>query len=76
MRVPLMLLKFVGKGIGNAFGAGLAGDLLFEALPEIASDVWRWWAAERSPEQRRADLAALAQASPADIQDEVKALAL
>ena len=39
MRYPLMLLKFVGKGVANAVGGGIAGDLLFEVIPEVAADV-------------------------------------
>ncbi len=76
MRVSLFLLKLIGKGVGNAFGAGLAGDLLFEALPEVAADVWRWWTTERTPEQRRADLAALAEASPAEVREQVNDIVL
>jgi hypothetical protein len=74
MRYPLMLLKFIGKGVANAFGGGVAGDLLFEALPEIAADVWKWWAAERNPDQRRADLAELAQAPAAEIREQITAV--
>jgi tetratricopeptide (TPR) repeat protein len=74
MHVHLVLLKMIGKGVANAFGGGIAGDLLFEALPEIAADVWKWWAAQRSPEQRRADLAALAHASPDEVHQEVAAI--
>jgi tetratricopeptide (TPR) repeat protein len=74
MRVPLMLLKFIGKGVANAFGGGIAGDLLFEVLPEIACDVWQWWS-ERSAEQRSADLAALAQASPEEIRQQAAEIA-
>jgi tetratricopeptide (TPR) repeat protein len=76
MHVPLVFLKLVGKGVANAFGGGIAGDLLFEALPEIAADAWKWWAAERSPEQRRADLSALAQASPSEVRAEIADIVL
>ncbi len=76
MRVPLLLLKFVAKGVANACGGGIAGDLLFEALPEIAAEVYKWWSAERSPEQRRADLAALAQASAAEVREQVHDIVL
>jgi tetratricopeptide (TPR) repeat protein len=62
-----MLLKFVGKGLLNAVGGGLAGDILFEALPDVAADVWKWWSKERDASQRRQDLAAVALASPAEV---------
>ena len=76
MRYSLMFLKFVGKGVANAFGGGIAGDLLFEAVPEIAADVWKWWSAGRTADQRRADLAELAQASSSDVREQVAAIVL
>jgi tetratricopeptide (TPR) repeat protein len=62
MRSPLVLLKFVAKAALNAVSGGLAGDVLFEVVPEVAADAWKWWGQERSAEQRREDVQAVAQA--------------
>ena len=74
MRTPLMLLKFAGKGLLNAFGGGIGGDLVFEVLPDVAADVWNWWSAERNAGERRADLAAVAQATPAEVRADIDIL--
>jgi tetratricopeptide (TPR) repeat protein len=74
MRTPLKLLEFVGKGFLNAVGAGVGGDLLIEVLPAVAADVWKWWSGERDANQRRADLAAIARASSAEVRAETAAL--
>jgi serine/threonine protein kinase len=60
-------LKFVGKAVLNALPGGFMGDLLIEVLPTVAADVWEWWAKDRSPEQRCADLLDLAAAKPEDV---------
>jgi tetratricopeptide (TPR) repeat protein len=74
MRTPLVLLRFFGKGLLNAFGGGVGGDLLFDVLPEVAADVWQWWGDARDPDQRRADLAAVAGASPAEVRADIDQL--
>jgi tetratricopeptide (TPR) repeat protein len=71
---PMILLKLVGKAVGNAVGGGIAGDLVFEAIPDIAADVYKWWSKDRNPEQRRADLQAVAQAPPAEVKEQVAAI--
>ena len=64
MRYSLMLLKFIGKGVANAVGGGIAGDLLFEVVPEVAADVYKWWKKDRKPEEQQADLAGAGQRPP------------
>ncbi|MGL4553873.1 MAG: tetratricopeptide repeat protein [Gemmataceae bacterium] len=76
MSNALMFLRCVGKGMANAVGGGVAGDILFEALPEVAAVAWKWWAGNRSPQQRQADLAAVAAAPPEQIKLEAKELVL
>jgi serine/threonine protein kinase/Tfp pilus assembly protein PilF len=71
MANPMVLLRCVGKAAANFFGGGVAGDLLFEVLPDVAGDAWKWWHKDRDAEGRRQDLAALAQASPAEVKKQV-----
>src|SRR5262249_45801128 len=54
----------------------VAGDLVCEVIPDLAADAWKWWHGERNAEQRRLDLAAAAQATPADCQKEVAGIVL
>src|SRR5436190_8077407 len=72
MKSPLALLKFIGKGFLNAVGGGVAGDFVVDVLPEVARDVARWWRKERTPEEQRQDVEALAQAQPAEVREAVK----
>jgi formylglycine-generating enzyme required for sulfatase activity len=72
MQTPFAILRVVGKALLNAAGGGIAGDLLIDVIPDVAQDVWAWWRKERTPEQRRADLQALAQAPPAEVQAAVQ----
>src|SRR5262249_6968239 len=67
METPVALLKFVGKALLSAAGVGIVGEFVAEVLPDMARDVFRWWARERSPAQRRAEVEALAQAPAADV---------
>ena len=70
MKTPLALLKFVAKALGNALGGGVAGDLLVDVLPAVAKDAWEWWSKDRTAEQRRAEVEALAQAGMAEVQQQ------
>jgi formylglycine-generating enzyme required for sulfatase activity len=67
MSLHVAFLKAVGKAVLNAAGGGFAGDVLCEVLPEAARKICQWWGADRSPQQRREEIAALAQASPAEV---------
>jgi formylglycine-generating enzyme required for sulfatase activity/serine/threonine protein kinase len=60
MEGPAAFLRFVTKAALNYVGFGVAGDFVAEALPEMAKDVYRWWAKGRSPAQLRAEVQALA----------------
>ncbi|MFO0846446.1 MAG: bifunctional serine/threonine-protein kinase/formylglycine-generating enzyme family protein [Gemmataceae bacterium] len=71
MSLHVALLKAVGKAVLNAAGGGLAGDVLCDVLPEVARKVCKWWGADRPPEERREEVAALAQASPAEVRQAV-----
>jgi hypothetical protein len=62
----LAFLEAVGKAALSAVGGGLAGDVVCDVLPEAARMVRDWWAAGRSPEERRVEVEALAQARPAE----------
>jgi serine/threonine protein kinase len=74
MRIPVVLFKFIAKALLNAVGGGLLGeaaDLLLDALPEVAQDVWEWWHQGRTEEQKRAEVEQLARA----LDDEIRAAA-
>lgn len=62
MHTPFAFLRFVGRAVANALGAGLAGDFLIDVLPEVAKDVWAWWGRDRKLEDCCADIQAVAQA--------------
>jgi formylglycine-generating enzyme required for sulfatase activity len=66
MALHVAFLKAVGKAALNAVGGGFAGDVVCDVLPEVARKVKEWWGAGRSPEERRAEVEALAKASPAE----------
>ena len=67
MPSAFLLLKCIGKAAANFVGGGVAGDVLFEVLPDVAEGAWKWWYAERNVEQRRQDMAEVAAATPAEI---------
>jgi serine/threonine protein kinase len=73
MSVPLAFLKFVAKAALNAFGGGVVGDAV-DFAADVATDVWNWWGKGRSEEERRADVEALVQAPPAEVQQQVSAV--
>src|SRR5205085_8675356 len=72
MHTPLALLKFTARAVLNALGGGLAGDFVVDVLPAVAQDVWATWGKDRSPARRKADIEALAQATPADLREAVR----
>src|SRR5262245_10438711 len=76
MSRPLLLLRCVGKAAANFFGGGIAGDVLFEVLPDVAGEAWKWWHGQRDAGQRREDLAAVALATPAEVKGQVAAIVL
>ncbi len=76
MNLPFAFMKVVGKGVLNAFGGGFVGDVLVDVLPEVAQDVCAWWRKDRTPEQRRADVEALAQAPAGEVRAAVNEIVL
>src|SRR5262245_7412621 len=76
MANPFLLLRCVGKAAANFFGGGIAGDVLFEVLPDVAGEAWKWWHGQRDAGQRREDLAAVALATPAEVKGQVAAIVL
>lgn len=67
MRTPVALLKFTAKALINYVSFGIGGDLCIEVLPEVARDIWTWWAGERSEQQLLTELQELAQAPVGDV---------
>jgi TPR repeat protein len=72
MTVSIALLKFAAKATLNAVAGGVGGDFTVEVLPEIARSIWTWWAKDRTESQRKADVQALVQAPPSEVQRQVK----
>src|SRR5262245_27471915 len=72
MALYAAFLKAVGRAALNAVGGGFAGDVVCDLLPEMARKVKGWWGAGRSPEERRAEVEALAKASPAEVREAVQ----
>jgi len=72
MGLPVALLKVIGKGALNAVGGGVVGEMVFEALPEMARGIWAWWRKERTPEQQRQEVQALAQAPAPEVRAAVQ----
>jgi formylglycine-generating enzyme required for sulfatase activity/serine/threonine protein kinase len=62
-------LRFVTKAALNYVGFGVAGEFVAEALPEMARDVYRWWARDKNQNQLRADVQALAGLSDEEARD-------
>src|SRR5437660_6132732 len=63
MQGTFAFLRFVTKAALNYVGFGVAGDFVAEALPEMARDVYKWWAKGRPQAELRAEIEALAQVS-------------
>jgi hypothetical protein len=76
MRTPLVLLKYIAKALGNAIGGGIAGDLAVDVVPEVAKDVWEWWSKDRTTEQRRVEVEAVAQAGAEDVRQQAAEIVL
>jgi formylglycine-generating enzyme required for sulfatase activity len=57
-------MRFVAKAALNAVGMGVAGELAVEVLPDVARDVWKWWAKDMPVEQLRQEIQAVAQLPP------------
>jgi formylglycine-generating enzyme required for sulfatase activity len=74
MQSPGAVLRVVARAALNAVGGGVAGDLAVDVLPAVASDLVAWLRA-KSPEERRAALAALARATPAEAKAAADAVA-
>jgi tetratricopeptide (TPR) repeat protein/serine/threonine protein kinase len=75
--MPLFLLKCVGKAALNVFGGGLAGDIVFEVIPDVAQGAWQWWQHDvPTPQERRADLEAIAGAPVEEIRHAVQTIVL
>ena len=72
MRTPLVLLKAIGKAALNYVGAGVLGDILVDALPEIANNAWDEWSKEKDAKERRAELEAVAQATGKQLAEAVE----
>ncbi len=72
MGLPVALLKVIGKGALNAVGGGVVGEVVFEALPEVARHVWGWWRKDKTPEQQRQDVEELAQAPAPEVKAAVQ----
>jgi serine/threonine protein kinase len=76
MSRAFLLLKCIGKAAANFVGGGVAGDVLFEVLPDVAEGAWKWWHAEHGVEQRRQDFAEVAAATPAEIRERIASIVL
>ncbi len=64
MRSPLAVMRFVARAALNAVGMGVAGELAVDVLPELARDVYKWWAKDAPQEQLRQEVQAVAQLPP------------
>jgi serine/threonine protein kinase len=75
MRTPWALLRFVAKAALNYVGFGVAGDFAVEVLPDIAMDVWKWWAGGKKPEELKDEVEALTKAPAEAVKAEAEAVA-
>jgi formylglycine-generating enzyme required for sulfatase activity len=72
MKSPFALLRAIGRGVLNAVGGGVLGEVVVDLLPDVARDAWDWWKKDRTPEQRRAEIEALAQAPAPEIREQIE----
>src|SRR5687767_9671436 len=70
------ILKAVGKAVMNVMGAGVAGEILAEFVPEVARDAWERWGRGRKPEEQQAELQALAAAPPEEVRHAAEQIVL
>src|SRR6185437_3406812 len=72
MRTPVVLLKYLAKALATALPGGpIVVDLVVDVLPEACKDAWDWWSKDRNPDERKADVEAVAQAGAEQIKQEV-----
>jgi len=72
MRTPMVLLKYLAKALANVLPGGpLAVDFVVDVLPEACKDAWELWSKDRSADERKADVEAVAQAGAEQIKEEV-----
>ena len=71
MGTSFIILKHAAKVVPNVCGAGIGGDLLIDALPEIAQSVWTAWTDEAGDSSRRAQLQALAGADESEVRQAI-----
>jgi formylglycine-generating enzyme required for sulfatase activity len=67
MRSPLAFMRFVARAALNVAGFGVAGDLAVDVLPEVARDVYKWWAKDAPQEELRQEVQAVAQLPPMEV---------
>jgi hypothetical protein len=67
MKAPLAIIKFIAKSALNAVSGGVGGDFL-----DMCHDIWSSWGKDRNAQQRKADVEALVQAQPEDVNQQVK----
>jgi formylglycine-generating enzyme required for sulfatase activity len=61
MSAAFAFFKFVAKAALNCVGFGVAGDFVGEVLPDMAREVYQRWARDKTPEELRAEVEAVAQ---------------
>lgn len=67
MRSPFAVMRAVARAALNAVGFGVAGELAVDVLPEVAHDVYKWFAKDSpAPPQVRQEVQAVAQLPPAE----------
>src|SRR5947209_6251732 len=72
MRTPLILLKVIGKAVLNCVGAGVLGDIVIDAVPEIANNVWDERGKKKTVDERGAELGAVAQATGEEMREGIE----
>ncbi len=70
MAIPMSFLQGIGKSALPVITGGVSS--VVEIGSVIASQVWEWWGKEKKEKERRDELAALAQATTAEIRAAVR----
>jgi len=65
-------LRAIGKAVLNCVGAGVLGDIIVDAVPEIANSVWDEWGKGRESAERRADVEAVTRATQGEVTEEIR----